>query len=802
MKKTKLRRAVLLLCLVFFGFLFCISGCATMIKSNNEGYVREWKPGDEGVRTTVATLSDGVWKAPVISGTQTITEGTLALVEALPLSSGYYRFSAEMLIDSSVSDNYIIGEFRVFDKNNGDALLGYDMIKRRDFAKDRTYATLSMTFIVPQATDADLEIKFLNRSEMWLKSLRLEAIGMEEHRVLDVERTFFDAADEQQKYDGETLYYIDLYQFFDPLRDSALAYDIGNFVTTLQGLVNRNGQHLYVNFNGPNSFLSSTENFWLEYLQQEGQLLHGKRVVEIKKPGTLLELFRDSFEGFAVWDNDVPATVNAAATACGVENLLPLRYSDKAGSLYDILIRERGYEVKLDLHGKFDNSGRGKIWQTNVPATGSAKNDAYLWAKSKYLDTGLVNPTLMANHLDAFSWDKSGKVTTYYELQQQYLSNRDYYIQNKAFFFDLMVWENYIPNDDPGQEMGTDYSTLCRILDAQYQLADGEIISIGGFVPWWIKYTDKAAIAQPEAVATEWQAVTVFTRYNAVIDADAYAYTGLGNASVYSKVPQIEYRQKADVSDLAIERKMREYLNPDGSVKAKNYVMVYMGDFDSAAWAANAFPKFLNDPMLGTFPIAWPINPQIARRNPLVFNYLYEHATENDYFVGDHNGVGYYDPHEALSGMAKDPNDFDSFMQTTRELWEKYDIDLMGFLLTFSQPTREIAEAYAEIAPKGIVSNYSYDTELVNGVPFVMHTYLEGTSADDVANMMNALMVSPQDTGVPAFHAFRYVLKSPSYIAESFRLSAQKDPSLDIEIVDPYTFMALYKVFYSGGGVA
>ena len=126
-----------------------------------------------------------------------------------------------------------------------------------------------------------------------------------------------------------------------------------------------------------------------------------------------------------VWDETVPATSNVAATICGVEDRLPVRYSKKINSLYHILTNEYRLEVKVNLTGMFKNRVSGKITGTNIDSTLSAKNDAYLWAKSKFLDTGKVNATVMANHLDAFSWDKSGLSMTYYNLQVQLLANKD-----------------------------------------------------------------------------------------------------------------------------------------------------------------------------------------------------------------------------------------------------------------------------------------------------------------------------------------------------------------------------------------
>lgn len=45
----------------------------------------------------------------------------------------------------------------------------------------------------------------------------------------------------------------------------------------------------------------------------------------------------------------------------------------------------------------------------------------------------------MAYHVDAYG--SNTVFAAYGDLQNMYLSNRDYYIANKAFFFDLSVME-------------------------------------------------------------------------------------------------------------------------------------------------------------------------------------------------------------------------------------------------------------------------------------------------------------------------------------------------------------------------
>lgn len=46
--------------------------------------------------------------------------------------------------------------------------------------------------------------------------------------------------------------------------------------------------------------------------------------------------------------------------------------------------------------------------------------------------------------------------------------NQDYFISQKAFFFDLYFWDDETPNDDPNQPLGNDFKTVGYIMAAIY----------------------------------------------------------------------------------------------------------------------------------------------------------------------------------------------------------------------------------------------------------------------------------------------------------------------------------------------
>ena len=140
-------------------------------------------------------------------------------------------------------------------------------------------------------------------------------------------------------------------------------------------------------------------------------------------------------------------------TAAVALQLLPLAYrpSDPS-SLYSRLVAAGPrLNVSLNLVGMFT----GNI-------TGSVKRDAYAWAVDFFIRSGLSNPLFLAYYIDAYwaalgdtgGWDKAT------------LQNRDYFVSNRAFFFDLQPWTDEAPVDEPKQPLGSDVAAFRYMLQA------------------------------------------------------------------------------------------------------------------------------------------------------------------------------------------------------------------------------------------------------------------------------------------------------------------------------------------------
>ncbi|MBX7254723.1 MAG: hypothetical protein K1Y02_00080 [Candidatus Hydrogenedentes bacterium] len=554
--------------------------------------------------------------------------------------------------------------------------------------------------------------------------------------------------------------------------DSVLRYDTVKFVAALQGLVNRERPRLIVRFFDGSSPTGpiNVDDYWFEKMRAEW--LKGRTVERTSKLDDLIARYSEARNGVVVWDQTVPATANVAATVCGVEGWLPVR---AGGALYAQLVNAGPkLPVKLSLAGKFTGA-----------ESGSAKCDAYLWAMHTYIETGRCNNALMAYYLDGYTHRPDLPGIQYNDLSNGGIANQDYYIARKAFVFDLGPWADEAPVDDPKQPLGTDRATLCAILKAQVLQNDGKsFTTVGGFVPWNLKYTDAALSGGKHgAVPTEWEYAAILSAHNAVMDADALGLVGLANASAYMHYPLAKH----------YTQNPKPKLPP---LEDKTYVLVYMGDYDSAAWLSRQIPAAWDDPARGQMPIAWAFNPNLADRVPYVFDTIMRTKSANDWFIGGDSGAGYLNPNLLTgdrlgSGV---PDALDLWVTHNKAWYERFDYSITGFVINGfhgDMPLR-VQEAYAKFSPDGVGMQLGFEKPIVNGTPFIRHVsdiYPDPKHLEVAAQQM-AGFAKPER---PQFLIFRMILQTPSTIV-GIRDRLLKDyPEHQWEFPDPYTFFALAK---------
>lgn len=526
-------------------------------------------------------------------------------------------------------------------------------------------------------------------------------------------------------------------------------WDAMHLTSTMQGIVNRDAPRLYVKY--VTSEGSDTDQFWWDEFIGSGKWLSGIDTVRLTDPVEAAEHFRGLVRGLVVYDSDMAATSNLASTVAGAEDLLAVRYDPSEGSVYSRLVNN-GWKTVVSLVGQ---DGSPKF---------ATKSEAYGWAVENYLKKGKCSAEYAGYYIDQFWRRCAGNAVTNHHL----LTNHDFFVSRKAFFFDLSPWEDEPATDAPSEAVGADNRMLRTILLEMYRQRGGDgFCHIGGFPSWPYKYTDFGQVGGKHGpVATEWEFARIIGEYNAFKDADAASYGALANASFWQHYPLKErYSQKGWVS--CEDLKAKGYLTPDGKVDmTKRFVLFYVGDYDSSAWLYQRMPQIWNDPARGKLPLMWNISPVLERRVPMVMEYLWETATDNDFFAAADNGAGYLNPGSLeeprlLSGL---PSGVDAWAAHCAPFYRRWDLTVTGFVIDGSAKgmSEEGFRSYARFSPNGICPMLSPDCELVDGMP-VFRVNQTGPDSDDPVREAEIVAAAVEDHPDFPFYWFRTVLKTPSW---------------------------------------
>ena len=594
--------------------------------------------------------------------------------------------------------------------------------------------------------------------------------------------------------------------------------DYSRLFYSLQGLINRDfgmdSKHttmVYAHVQG------SYENVWLNYINTTDSILRkssaaeigdGLTQVNITTWDSLYSTFKDVIKscGIVLWDGNVPATANVAATICGVDGYLPVLAESP---LHKKLVAD-GVPVKYSLVGMFKDGQQGtKITGASTLSTGSAKNDAYLWAIEKYMNRCsatymgyMVDGAACLQGYDAYPDHISASFMSFERWKQLY--NHDYLIARRAFVFDLNPYAGEASTDDPAQvsgkaSIGADAATLKFILQRRYDRANGAFGQVIGFPPWWAKYSKDYGVGSQPATYLEWLFTETITCYNLAKEADAAGMTAMTNGSAYYKyVPK---KAKYTNNHTALEN-----LTFD---KNTFYYTIYVGDYDSSAWLKNLIPGYFDDTARGTIPLMWSINPNLSYRVPMAFDYMFDKMTAKDYIVGGDGGAGYIIP-EALfhekplaymgekrpSGNAAAGTLWSNY---SKPFYDRFGYEMTGFIINGAQHsiTKSIAESISAYSPKLNFTN-CHNTPLVkyNNTYFVHcsnETYV-GWS-EQMYNHAATYMAS----GIN-FSAYRTIVLEPTNIKKVVTqfndYAASK--GLSVKYVDPYTYYNVIKA--SGQG--
>lgn len=592
--------------------------------------------------------------------------------------------------------------------------------------------------------------------------------------------------------EGRVVYVFDLRDAYAGSPDGVngdRGYDLTLFVCTLQGIVNRDAPRLLVYgkdyfqsfspFSNPvgKGWDGNIERLWLERFRAKGEWLEGARVVELDGVDELLEVFGDRLRGVSVWDPQVDATANVATTAAGVLDAPAVmgtrRYSDpKETTLYERLVERGRLPVACDLRGLF--SGEGTIPGTNEPSTGSAKCDAYIWALEHFGPE--CNPACLGYYEDAYA-RRPGTGPLNWE------ALRDYLVARRAFVVDLSVWADEAPCDDPHQALGTDYSTLIRVLEYFDKRRSGGPFICVGFVPWNDKYTTHSGGKLHEPVPSEWELVHIITRYGGYLTADAANQGFTANASFHRHFPyRLQYVQNP--------RPAPRQLEP------ATYITYHMGDYCDVGGIYNLLTAAWMDEGRGKIPLGWAISPVNMYLVPDLIDYFYRTRTENDFFITGPSGFGYNSPN------ALPPERRQDCLALSRLWLSRMNMTIAGFVIDNAPLSPEVERLCARFAPDGVATNFDPGAHLTANVPFVhmKDTFVWDWDVEAGAAKIHALAESQVERPgeEPCFLNLRCIYTEPDYLVAVTERIKRERPEYRYEVVDPYTWYYLFRLWKGG----
>lgn len=559
------------------------------------------------------------------------------------------------------------------------------------------------------------------------------------------------------------------------------AWDEAHAVATIQGVVNRRRPRLYIRHVCHAG--RDVDDHWLRLLRREGEWLHQTRLLQLASIEEVVACFSADLAGAVVYDEALPATSNLASTIAGVEDLVAIRHDPEPGSLFDrLVVGGPRLPVRCRLSAR-----RGRLVITRhdgvsekAPAiTGSAKCDAYRWARARYLDQGRCSFGELACYI-ACDWIQRAAAST---PEQHTLTNHDYFVARRAFFCDLSPWADETPADDSSQPLGADRRTFESILSALQSTGADQLIHVGGFTPWAFKYTrHPGAGGRHGEVETEWEMVRLVSAYNGFLDADAISHAAMANASLFQHFP-LRDGYSNGASSVAVPERVGAAEHACAASGDVDHVVLYVGDYDSAAWLYQRAPDLWEDPRRGEVPLTWAISPVLERRAPMAMDHLWRTRSENDFFVSANNGAGYLNPSMLTAPRLQSglPSGMPLWVRACKQAYRRWGLTITGFVIDGAAPPSgdEVLDAYAEVSPGGVVLQYApRPAWLHKGMPVLARG--PDLDAEDPAEAARALVASVAGRRAAdlRFHWYRSILKSPSWHAELVREATRLDSRL------------------------
>ena len=251
------------------------------------------------------------------------------------------------------------------------------------------------------------------------------------------------------------------------------------------------------------------------------------------------------------------------------------------------------------------------------------------------------------------------------------------------------------------------------------------------------------------------------------------------------------------------------------AVEPANYLLWYVGDYDSSAWMYGRTPYTWDSPGRGIIPLAWAFSSNARDRFPVIYNYLLKTRTARDFFIGADSGPAYGNPSEMGA--------------PARETWRRAGMrgarhldTASGWLLDQQSPTNPLRpldaahiEAVTPFYGDGIMLTASNspvtDGALVDNAPIQRSLKIVNSPATDVVEDIEAAIFADakNNPGTPTFTPIRTTQSTframagddahnNEYLVTMSNSLVTKNPSYKFRIVDPFTFFTLMRRQGSG----
>ena len=188
----------------------------------------------------------------------------------------------------------------------------------------------------------------------------------------------------------------------------------------------------------------------------------------------------------------------------------------------------------------------------------------------------------------------------------------------------------------------------------------------------------------------------------------------------------------------------------------------------------------------------WAFNPNLSDRVPMIFDYVYENKTDLDFFVTGDSGAGYV--------MPTFLPDLEAWNAFNKPYFEKFDMDIVGFIIDKKPLTKREFKAYADMGIKGaFYNNYGKPLVVCGNTPFVRMTRDIGPGI--AADWLEQTYTAMQNDGT-GFASFRTIRLSTETIVDCIRSFEEyanaKNDGYTYRYVDMYTLFDL--ILQSGQG--